>query len=56
VNKGRFTVKLMKLKLQGLSLAWASAKALEGALAKCLNDHVFVKFEKVTYFNHNLFW
>jgi len=39
-------MKLMKLKLQGLSL--------EGALAKCLNDHVFVKFEKVRYFNHNL--
>jgi hypothetical protein len=37
-------MKLMKLKLQGLSLAWASAKTLGGALARwCSKDHMFLQ-------------
>jgi hypothetical protein len=34
MNRGRFTLKLMKLKLQDLSLAWAHSKAQGGALNK----------------------
>jgi len=30
---GAFTMKLMKLRIQGLTLAWAPSKVLEGALA-----------------------
>jgi len=34
MTRGRFTVKLMKLKLQDLSLAWAPSGTLGGALNK----------------------
>jgi hypothetical protein len=32
-SRGAFTMKLMKLKIQGLSIAWAPSKVQEGALA-----------------------
>jgi len=34
-TRGVFTMKLMKFKLQGPSLAWTPSKALAGALAMC---------------------
>jgi hypothetical protein len=39
---GRFTVKLIKLKLQGLSLAWVPSKALGAALNKYSLSHLIL--------------
>ena len=39
--RGGFTVKLMKIQGQGPSLAWASSKALGGALVLCSHGHAF---------------
>lgn len=44
-------MKLMKLTLQGPSLAGAPSKPLGGALTPCSQSHVFVKSAKVGYFN-----
>jgi len=42
MTRGRFTVKLMELKLQDLSLAWAPSEALGGALNKYSPSYVIL--------------
>ena len=42
IHKGKFTMKLMKLKLHSSSLAWDPSKALGRALAMNSQDHVFL--------------
>jgi hypothetical protein len=52
--RGRFTMTLMKLRLQGPSLALAPFKALGGALVMWVTwSHVFEKFAKIRNVKHN---
>ena len=52
--RSAYTVKRMKLKLQGASLARIPSKALGGAPALYSHGHFF-KFSKTTYFKRNRF-
>jgi len=48
-------MKLMKLKLQGPTLALGPSKPLGGALVMCVTwSYVFEKFAKIRYLKHNL--
>lgn len=53
----RFTLKLMKFKLQGPPRVHASFKALERVLEMFhMVDYFFAKFAEERYFNHNQLW
>lgn len=47
VHSIRITMKLMKSKLQGLSLVWTFPKALGGTLAMCSYNHIFLQIWKI---------
>ena len=52
-GRGKFTMKLIKFKHQAPSSAGSSFQGPEGCLMVVSHGHVFIKIEKLRYFNCN---